>query len=64
VLRCASCGEVIGIYEPLVVLENRTARHTACAAQPQLLAHETGTFYHGSCYTASDQLQEPDADLR
>jgi len=39
VWRCAQCGNVIGVYEPLVIVEDNGARTTARAkppAQPNL----------------------------
>lgn len=47
--RCERCGEVIGVYEPLVVCAAGLARTTSRAAEPDLGA--TGaTHYHRSCY--------------
>jgi hypothetical protein len=51
-LRCARCGDVIGAYEPLVVLEAGGARQTSCAAEPQL-ALDDGERYHRACYDAA-----------
>jgi hypothetical protein len=49
--RCKHCGEVIGVYEPLVVCAGATARTTSRAAEPDL---EPGgaTHYHRACYAA------------
>jgi len=47
--RCASCGELIGVYEPIVVVKPDGAlRETSIAADPQL---ETGgaSLYHRGC---------------
>jgi len=62
VLRCAHCSDVIGIYEPLVVVENSGARQTSCAAEPQLLAHGTGTHYHRACYASIGPHQKEDGE--
>ncbi|HEY1689527.1 MAG TPA: hypothetical protein VGF95_11770 [Solirubrobacteraceae bacterium] len=50
-LRCEHCGEVIGIYEPLVIVEGSAARQTSRAAEP-LLAREHGPCYHCACHLA------------
>jgi hypothetical protein len=52
-LTCAQCGEVIGVYEPLVVVEDGAARQTSCAAEPQLLAGAHASCYHGDCHMSS-----------
>lgn len=49
--RCAHCGEVIGVYEPLVVIEDSRVRRTSYAAEPHL-ADRHGPRYHHACYTA------------
>jgi hypothetical protein len=48
-LRCASCGEVIGVYEPLVHVVAGIAQRTSRAADPQLAGSEAGACYHVSC---------------
>lgn len=48
-LRCASCGEVIGVYEPLVHLIDGIAHRTSRAADPQLARTEAGAYYHVAC---------------
>lgn len=62
VLRCGHCGDVIGIYEPLVLVENGRARQTSCAAEPQLLAHEAGTHYHRACYAPIGPRREANGE--
>jgi hypothetical protein len=47
-LRCRHCGDVIGVYEPLMMIEDHEARETSCAAQPDLPPH--GEYYHRACY--------------
>jgi hypothetical protein len=50
ILRCHHCDDVIGVYEPMVVLIDGQARNTSRAAQQD---HEppTGECYHHACYT-------------
>lgn len=33
---CAHCGEVIGVYEPIIVVQSGDARETSRAAEPEL----------------------------
>jgi hypothetical protein len=48
--RCRRCGDLIGVYEPLVVCSKDGAHTTSRAAEPGLEA--TGaTHYHRACYT-------------
>lgn len=49
-LYCRRCGEVIGVYEPLVVGESPYARVTSRAAEPALSA--SGSYSHHSCACA------------
>ncbi len=49
VFLCAHCGDVIGIYEPLVVIEPDGPRQTSRAAEPEL-ASPLGTHFHRDCY--------------
>jgi hypothetical protein len=51
-LRCARCGDVIGIYEPLVLVEGLGQRLTSRAAEPEVM-HTPGDFFHGACHTAA-----------
>jgi hypothetical protein len=50
ILRCHHCDDVIGVYEPMVVLTNLEARNTSRAAEQD---HEfsLGECYHHACYT-------------
>ncbi|MBI5104016.1 MAG: hypothetical protein HZB46_03340 [Solirubrobacterales bacterium] len=50
-LRCAHCGEVIGVYEPTTVLVAHLARETSLAAEPTL-AQQAGTHFHRDCFAA------------
>jgi hypothetical protein len=35
-VRCETCGDVIGVYEPIVLLEPPGRRETSLAAEPEL----------------------------
>jgi len=52
--RCTRCDDVIGVYEPLVVVDADGVRHTALAAEPHLAAQRRGgdALYHRLCYAA------------
>ena len=45
--RCAACGEVIGVYEPLVHLVGGTAHTTSRAADPDIV--RARPVYHLAC---------------
>lgn len=47
-LTCDECGDVIGVYEPLVVVADDEALETSQAACPEVAA--TGARYHRACY--------------
>ena len=51
-VRCVWCGGVIGIYEPLVAVENERARTISVAAEPKLSTAE-GLRYHGDCHAGA-----------
>jgi hypothetical protein len=48
-LRCDHCDDVIGVYEPAVIVLSDQARLTSRAAEPSLI-FEPGERYHRSCY--------------
>jgi hypothetical protein len=54
---CALCGDVIGTYEPLLVVQEGGARETSYAAEPQI-AQERQECYHWACY-AAERSDEP-----
>jgi hypothetical protein len=57
-LHCASCGDVIGAYEPLIVLLDGLARDTSKAAETDD-GGPLGECYHRACYTqAYDHADE------
>lgn len=47
---CEQCAEVIGVYEPLVVLSNCDGRLTSRAAEPDL--PPCGRYLHRACHEA------------
>jgi hypothetical protein len=49
-LRCARCGDVIGVYEPLVLVEAHGSRPTSYAAEPELI-RAAGELFHRNCHT-------------
>ena len=49
-LRCRHCGEVIGVYEPLVRLVDGRAYESSRALEPDLLGPTRGEHYHRACY--------------
>lgn len=46
---CERCGDVIGVYDPLVHVAGETARRTSRAAEPDIAA-VGGRIYHDVCY--------------
>ena len=48
-LRCDDCGEVIGVYEPLVRLLDGRAYESSRARRARLLGRG-GEHYHRACY--------------
>jgi hypothetical protein len=48
-LRCARCGDVIGVYEPLVVIAPHGPRQASCAAEPELVRAREEVF-HRACH--------------
>jgi hypothetical protein len=48
--RCELCGEVIGVYEPLINVHADGVLESSRAADPSLSAGTTGLLYHASCY--------------
>jgi hypothetical protein len=49
VLHCDDCGDVIGVYEPLVAIVDGHARELSRAAEPSAAGHATQRF-HRACY--------------
>jgi hypothetical protein len=48
-LRCELCGEVIGVYEPLVRLLDGRAHESSRALEP-VSSDRGGGHYHRACY--------------
>lgn len=46
--RCPTCGDVLGIYEPLLVRSGGSLRQTSFAAEPDLLGG-AAAVYHRDC---------------
>ena len=46
--RCRHCGEVIGVYEPMIVLREGRPRRTSRAAEAT--SSTSGECYHEDCY--------------
>jgi hypothetical protein len=57
--RCTSCGDVIGVYEPTVVVDEHGVRHTSLAADPDIRLQRGDAQYHRSCYAALDNPAPP-----
>lgn len=49
-LRCHHCEDVIGVYEPMIVLTDGQARNTSRAAVKDI-EDLVGECYHHACYT-------------
>jgi hypothetical protein len=56
-LRCEHCDDVIGVYEPMIVLEHGRTRDTSRAAEQVIVSGLTsessgltGECYHVACY--------------
>jgi hypothetical protein len=48
-ITCEHCAEVIGVYEPAVVVSDCEVHETSRAAEPGLTS-EAGELYHRACY--------------
>jgi hypothetical protein len=49
ILRCQRCEDVIGVYEPMIVVVDGQPRETSRAADGAAGA-PTGACYHRSCF--------------
>jgi len=63
VLRCVECADVIGVYEPLVMVERGGVRLTSLAAEGPLAYRGEGQ-YHAACYANAQTRQSADAVRR
>jgi hypothetical protein len=53
-LRCHHCGDVIGVYEPLIALiDGQTHETSRAGAQDSAAVVEE--YYHRDCYTGSQR---------
>ena len=59
--RCELCGEVIGVYEPLIYVHANGVHESSRAADPGLSAGASGSIYHAACYEPSPS-DDPLAD--
>lgn len=53
-VRCAHCGDVIGVYEPLVARAGDEVRESSRAAEPDVADHGA-VLYHRECFAALKQ---------
>jgi hypothetical protein len=58
-LRCRHCGDVIGVYEPMITFVEGCARESSRLAEP-LAGALDGRCYHRSCYETL--AAEPDGE--
>lgn len=49
-MRCGHCGDVIGVYEPLILVREGQARITSAAAEPHIY-EEPGERFHSACHS-------------
>ena len=56
-LTCDQCGNVIGVYEPIVVIADGEVHETSRAAVPEL-ASVPGLRYHRECYLDRDRPED------
>ena len=48
-IHCPHCGDVIGVYEPLIVIvEGEAVQTSRAATQGELTL--AGPYYHASCF--------------
>jgi len=52
-MRCSHCGDVIGSYEPLIVLLDDEVRETSRAAEPELALDTGAERFHVACFSTS-----------
>jgi hypothetical protein len=60
ILRCHHCDDVIGVYEPMIVLTDGQPRNTSRAAEKGT-ARVEGECYHHACYTQAHN-RDPTAE--
>ena len=57
--RCAYCGGVIGVYEPIVRVLDGAASTTSRGAEPSLTTDSPGLLYHAVCYELVRRRSQP-----
>jgi hypothetical protein len=61
VLRCDGCYDIIGTYEPLVVITSGRPHYTSYASEPELCV-ESESHFHRSCFethSEAEPVREP-----
>jgi hypothetical protein len=48
-VRCRHCEDVIGVYEPMIVLCDGRVRDTSRATEPNV-GGDASEYYHRDCY--------------
>ena len=59
-IRCQRCGDVIGAYEPTVLVTPTGPHETSLAAEPRLVSSTTHSRYHQACFEQIDERQQLD----
>jgi hypothetical protein len=55
VMKCCACGEVIGVYEPIVAVVEGKGHLTSRAASPEICVR--AECYHPDCWTAASNAR-------
>ena len=51
--RCNRCEDLIGVYEPMVLVVDGVLHRTSRAAEPALSGDQVGaSYYHADCFEA------------
>jgi hypothetical protein len=48
-IRCRNCEDVIGVYEPMIVVSDGRVRDTSRATEPNVRG-DASECYHRACY--------------
>jgi hypothetical protein len=56
-MRCRRCGDVIGYYEPVVLITQERAHLTSAAAEPQI-AKRHELLFHQACYAEEQHASD------
>lgn len=57
-MRCQTCGDVIGVYEPIVLVEPPGRRETSLTAEPEL-RDSAPVCHHRACADDLDEVHLP-----